>query len=292
MAVNYKPAIRRTSGGDQLDVASSGNIAVASGGSIVVVNSSEFTVNGGNPIGSTGILSSGALVANAVSSTGTGTFAAVTSTGTGTFNAVSSTGTGTFNAVTSTTGTGTFNAVTSTGTGTFAAVTSTTGTGTFNAVSSTGTGTFAAVTSTGTNTGLSFVSTGNTAFNGGSSGSIAGGLITASSNFVVGVETAVAATTGITNYGVSFVVSTANAADHDYTLVGAPTPGMIKWIFCNNSTSGGVINITSTAASVSINNLATVTIATGSINPQNLMLVGQNSTNWLALSHTAQVTFA
>lgn len=112
----YQVGVARTSGGDQLQVVSSGRIAIDAGGEIDVLAGGRLEIAGVPLISSGGLVDLSSAIGKAgVFSTGTGQFAAVTSTGTGTFNAVSSTGTGTFNAVSST-GTGTFNGLSSTGT--------------------------------------------------------------------------------------------------------------------------------------------------------------------------------
>ncbi len=282
MAVNYKPGVYRTSGGDEEVVASSGRILVQSGGTLNMASGATLTLTG-----------------QAVASTGAGTFNSVTSTGAITGETFSSTG--------ATSGTAKFKSVTSTGTITGDSFTSTGGTagsGKFNSVTSTGTGTFNAVTSTGTITGDSFTSTGGTAGSGKFNSVTSTGTGTfnalASTGTVSGqvyglyglkryIETATTSWTDLAGYGVSIVKST--AATWVYNLP-APVAGMEKIIVAMPCTAG-VISICSSGANAGVNGNTSILLSSGlAADPEWIHLIGQNTTNWMTVGYTTDVTFS
>ncbi|MDO8751144.1 MAG: hypothetical protein Q7K03_08380 [Dehalococcoidia bacterium] len=294
---NYMPGVYRSSGGDQMEVVSSGRIAIDAGGEIDVLAGGRLEIAGVPLISSGGLVDLSSAIGKAgVFSTGTGQFAAVTSTGTGTFNAVSSTGTITGNAVSST-GTGTFNAVNSTGSinaaagfvSTGGSITST-GSGVaakFDAVTSTGTGTFAAVSSTGTGTFNAVSSTGTGTFNGVSST----GIVTANNLRVTAgyvdnsFEAITSGSTDIRPYGISFVT----AATALTMPLQAPVANQMKWI--SAISTAATLLITSSSAGASIGGSTQISISSGTLaTPAWVNLIGENSTNWRVLGFSTAVS--
>jgi len=265
--------VYREQGGNRFVVASSGSLDVESGGEI------DIEAGGRLEVGGTPLITSGGLVdlSSAISKT-TGMY----STGTVTADAFTSTG--------GTDGSGKFNSVTSTGTGRFNAVTST-GTGTFNAVTSTGTGTFNAVSSTGTVTAVAFVSTGSAAF-ASTGGTITGGQITAYAGFVEGSIETLGSSAALLGYGISIVATTSGGGANRMFTLAAPVAGRTKEIICIDTTAATLI-ITSSGAGAAIGGNTSILISTGlSSDPEWVRLVGQNSTNWLLLGCSTDVTFS
>jgi hypothetical protein len=129
----------------------------------------------------------------------------------------------------------------------------------------------------------------------------AGGTITSAdplyseTGFREYVETAVAATTTLVNYGVSMILST-GTSQHVYSLA-APVAGIRKYISCNNvnkstGSSTGAAIVTSSGASAAFGAYTSILFSTGSANTQFVSLVGQNSTNWIVTSYSTDVSFS
>ncbi|MBI2934675.1 MAG: hypothetical protein HYY29_03790 [Chloroflexi bacterium] len=284
----YQVGVARTSGGDQLQVNSSGRIAIEAGGEIDVLGGGRLEIAGtplissggavdlSSAISKAGIFSTGTITGNGFTSTGSAVaakFDAVISTGTGTFNAVNTTGA--VNAAAGFVSTGA--SYTSTGSGVaakFDAVIST-GTGTFNAVMSTGTGTFNAVTSTGTVTGNAVNST----------GTIQGNTLKAVAGIVPFYESITSGSTDILPYGYSFVT----AATALTMPLQAPVANQLKWI--SAISTAATLVITSSSAGASIAGSTQISISSGTLaTPAWVSLIGENSTNWRVLGFSTAVT--
>lgn len=291
----FQVGVYRTSGGDEQVIASSGVQRVQSGGTQVFESGATLTLTG-QAVTSTGagtfnsVTSTGAITGETFTSTGatsgTAKFKSVTSTGaitgetftstgatsgTAKFRSMTSTGVVTGDSFTSTGGTdgsGKFNTVTSTGVVTGDSFTSTGGTdgsGKFNSVTSTGTGTFNAVSSTGQILGL----------------------------FTQYVETATSSWSSITGYGLSIIKST-NASDFVFALP-APVAGREKWIMSITpaGSTPGVPIVTSSGASASVNSNTSILFSSGVVaDPEWVHLIGQNTTNWLTIGYSTDVSFS
>ena len=110
------------------------------------------------------------------------------------------------------------------------------------------------------------------------------------------VETATSSWASIVSYGVSVIKST-ETAQHMYAL-GAPVVGLEKTIICNSVTvatgsSTGAAIVTSSGASAGLGSNTSILFSTGNAQtPQWVKLLGQNTTNWLVMGYTTDVTFS
>ena len=239
MAVVYKPAVYRTSGGDQLTVASSGVLELESGATLSLDGQAIATtgdVEFNNVTVTSGLAASSGTFTNGIagsSATLTGGFAA--SSGTFSVNvAISS-------------------ALSVGRTATF----------------SSGASFAEAVTFT---SGIS-ATTGN--FSGGvaiSSAASVARTFTMSSAMVRPVQALATGDTAIYTYGVSQVWSCGTATGTDFTLAACTVAGTEKWITCS-AASASTAPAGITLSGTLIKGAATISISTGNTNPQWIYLI-------------------
>lgn len=250
MAATYKPLVYRTSGGDQMTVASGGVLELESGATLSLAGQA--------------ITSTGALTADSAVITGgiTGSSIAVTNGITGSSATVTDGIAGSSISVTNG-----ISGSSATLTGGFAA-----SSGVFSTSATIG-GTLSVANALTMSSAASVAS-----------------ALTMSSAMIRPYQTASSGSTGIVNYSISEIWSCGTDTGHVFTLASAPVAGTEKWIFCLFSTSTAPAVVVSTAAQ--IGGLQTASFATGASNPQWLFLVAQNTTNWMLLAKSTDVTVA
>lgn len=277
----YTPLVYKTSGGDQLTVASGGVLELESGASLSLTGIAITTTGGiagssgtftGSVAVTSGITGSSGAFTNGI----TGSSMAITNGITGSSLAITNGITGSSLAITNGI-TGSSLAITNGITGSSLAVTAGI-TGSSLAITNGITGSSATLTngiaaSTGTFTGAVAVTSGITALR------YVNNTIAAASS----------GSTGFVSYGVSQVWSSGTDTGHVFTMPAAASVGIEKWIACiaSTSTAPAVVSLADTL----INGNATITFSSGSAgNPQWVHLMAENTTNWFVLGLSTGAT--
>lgn len=98
----------------------------------------------------------------------------------------------------------------------------------------------------------------------------------------------------ITGYGITQVWSSGagSSAGRLFTLP-APVAGVEKWVVCIKSTSTGPTILSSTGGGANLIQrlYGQVYFSSGATNPQWIHLMGENTTNWMILSRSTDMTF-
>ncbi len=298
MAQNFKPAVYRTSGGDQQVIASSGRMLIEAGGELDFVTGSRLEIAGTPFITSGGNIALGSLTSGNINTTGSVIATSGITGSSGTFTGHISASSGTFTgglALTSgiSASTGGFSSGASFGAG----VTFTSGiqatTGNFSggaAVSSdfsvgahaTFTSGFAATT--GNFSGGAAVSSALSVAN---TFTMTSGLVRPFQQFATGAANPAT----MNGYGVSEIWSSGSdsTAGRKFALA-APAAGVEKWIYCIASTLLAPAYVTTTGAAALIDGaIGSLIFSSGATNRQWAYLMGQNTTNWMLLARSTDI---
>lgn len=277
----YQTYVYRSSGGDQLDVDSSGRIKIGSGGEIDILSGGRLEIAGTAFVTSGGNLAIGSLTSGNITTTGSITLTSGLNASSGTFT----------NVVAVTSGITALNVSLTSG------VTATTGNFSGGVALSSGisgtTGNFSSGFAIGGNLA---VTSGVNATTGQFSGAVTvGGSLTLSSAVVVAFEqpaTGVANPYMLAGYGVSVVWSSGSdsTAGRRWNLP-APVAGRDLWVVCTKSTATAPAILSSTGSTGLFDKLNTLVIfSSGAVTPDWVHLLGENSTNWITLGRSTGVT--
>lgn len=261
----YQVGVYRTSGGDELVVESSGNIAVHSGGAITFASGATLTLAG------QALTSTGALTANSASITSgiTGSSMAITNGITASSAAITNGITASSAAVTNgiTASSGAFtNGVTMSSAAVTNGITASSAAVTNGITASSATLTNGIAASTGTFTGGVALTSGISALR------FVNNTIAAASS----------GSTGFVSYGITQVWSSGTSTGTVFTMPAAASAGVEKYITClaATSTAPAVVTIADTL----IAGNTTITFSSGSAAaPQWIHLMAENTTNWFVL---------